>query len=114
MRNIVIYRIKILNNIGVAFVKLGKYDEAISTLEHCMEEKPDFRTGLNMLLCVHTLEDKDRMREVFQRLLEIPLDADDEDKYVSLSVRLIVHTANTETSKHPHGKHIILQGYIIL
>ncbi len=79
-------RIKLLNNIGVAFVKLGKYDEAISTFEHCMEEKPDFRTGLNMLLCAYTLEDRDRMREGFQRLVEIPPEMDDEDKYVSLNV----------------------------
>uniref|UniRef100_A0A914XBJ9 Intraflagellar transport 88 n=1 Tax=Plectus sambesii TaxID=2011161 RepID=A0A914XBJ9_9BILA len=76
-------RIKILNNIGVAFVKLGKYDEAGSTFEHCMEEKPEFRTGLNLILCAYTLEDREKMKDGFQRLLDIQLDVDDDDKYIS-------------------------------
>ncbi|KAK6042391.1 tetratricopeptide repeat protein [Cooperia oncophora] len=41
-------RINILNNIGVAFIKMGKYDEAMSTFEHCVEERADFKTALNM------------------------------------------------------------------
>lgn len=75
-----------MNNIGVAFVKLGKYDEAVSTFEHCMEEKPEFRTGLNLLLCAYTLEDQEKMKDGFQRLLEIPLEVDDDDKYISHNV----------------------------
>jgi intraflagellar transport protein 88 len=78
-----LHSIKILNNIGVAFVKLGKYDEAGSTFEHCMEEKAQFSTGLNLILCAYTLDDRDKMKDAFQRLLDIPLDIDDDvDKEV--------------------------------
>lgn len=80
-----------MNNIGVSFVKMNKYDEAISTFESCMEEKPDFRAGLNLILCANTLEDREKMREGFQRLLDIPLEAEDEDKYVSHSVSFSRH-----------------------
>ena len=44
-------RIRILNNIGVAFIKMGKYEDALSTFEHCLDEKPDFKTALNLGIC---------------------------------------------------------------
>lgn len=83
-----------MNNIGVTFVKMNKYDEAISTFENCMEEKPDFRAGLNLILCASTLEDREKMREGFQRLLEIQLDVDDEDKYVPHNVQIRLSIIN--------------------
>ncbi|XGW20351.1 hypothetical protein V3C99_003842 [Haemonchus contortus] len=73
-------RIKILNNIGVAFIKMGKYDEAMSTFEHCVDERADFKTALNMVLTAYCLEDADRMRDGFQKLLDVPLDDDEENK----------------------------------
>ncbi|CAJ0594545.1 unnamed protein product [Cylicocyclus nassatus] len=73
-------RIKILNNIGVAFIKMGNYDDAMSTFEHCVEERADFKTALNMVLTAYCLEDADRMRDGFQKLLDVPLDDDEENK----------------------------------
>lgn len=73
-------RINILNNIGVAFIKMGKYDDAMSTFEHCVEERADFKTALNMVLTAYCLEDADRMRDGFQKLLDVPLDDDEENK----------------------------------
>ncbi|EPB69625.1 hypothetical protein ANCCEY_11279, partial [Ancylostoma ceylanicum] len=73
-------RINILNNIGVAFIKMGKYDDAMSTFEHCVEERADFKTVLNMVLIAYCLEDADRMRDGFQKLLDVPLDDDEENK----------------------------------
>ncbi|KAK5981107.1 OSM-5 [Trichostrongylus colubriformis] len=73
-------RINILNNIGVAFIKMGKYDEAMSTFEHCVEERADFKTALNMVLTAYCLEDADKMRDGFQKLLDVPLDDDEENK----------------------------------
>ncbi len=69
-----------LNNIGVAFVKLGQYEEAANTFEHCMEERGDFSTGLNLVLTTYCLEDPDKMKEAFQRLVDIPLLIDSEFK----------------------------------
>ncbi|KAK6730663.1 hypothetical protein RB195_007251 [Necator americanus] len=37
----------VLNNIGVASIKMGKYDDAMSTFEHCVDERTDFKTALN-------------------------------------------------------------------
>ncbi|WKX92854.1 hypothetical protein Q1695_010691 [Nippostrongylus brasiliensis] len=73
-------RINILNNIGVAFIKMGKYDDAMSTFEHCVEERADFKTALNMALTAYCLEDADRMRDGFQKLLDVPLDDEEDSK----------------------------------
>uniref|UniRef100_A0A0R3S787 TPR_REGION domain-containing protein n=1 Tax=Elaeophora elaphi TaxID=1147741 RepID=A0A0R3S787_9BILA len=74
-------RIKIMNNIGIAFIKCGEYDEADSTFEHCMNEKVNYNTALNFILTAYCLNDIDKMKDGFQRLLDIPLLIDDETKY---------------------------------
>ncbi|CAG9538646.1 unnamed protein product [Cercopithifilaria johnstoni] len=74
-------RIKIMNNIGVAFIKCGEYDEADSTFEYCMNEKSNYNTALNFILTAYCLNDIDKMKDGFQRLLDIPLLIDDETKY---------------------------------
>lgn len=38
-------RLKILQNIGTVFVKMGRYSDAITSFEHIMEERADFKTG---------------------------------------------------------------------
>ena len=38
-------RLRILQNIGIVFVKMGQYADAITSFEHIMEEKADFKTG---------------------------------------------------------------------
>lgn len=38
-------RLRILQNIGTVFVKMGQYADAITSFEHIMEEKADFKTG---------------------------------------------------------------------
>lgn len=38
-------RLRIMKSIGLVFVRMGQYADAITSLEHIMEEKPDFRTG---------------------------------------------------------------------
>ena len=39
-------RLKILQNIGSVFVKMGQYADAITSFEHIMSEQPDFKTGI--------------------------------------------------------------------
>ena len=34
-----------MKNIGVVFVKMGQYADAITTYEHIMSDKPDVETG---------------------------------------------------------------------
>ena len=73
---------KILNNIGVAFIKLGEYEEAANTFGYCMEERADYGTALNLILTAYCLENVDKMKESFQQLVDIPRFVDDEPKYI--------------------------------
>ncbi|XP_067008666.2 intraflagellar transport protein 88 homolog isoform X2 [Anabrus simplex] len=94
-------RIKIMHNIGIVFVKMGQFNEACSSFEYIMQEKPEFATGLHLILCHYALGDKDRMKRGFQMLLEVPLNIDDEDRYNSLSddptANLILEVIKTDS-----------------
>ncbi|KAE9419692.1 hypothetical protein Angca_005010 [Angiostrongylus cantonensis] len=90
-------RINILNNIGVAFIKMGKYDDAMSTFEHCVDERADFKTALNMVLTAYCLEDADRMRDGFQKLLDVPLDDDEDNKHNDKDDVLMAQVLNNDS-----------------
>uniref|UniRef100_A0A914DVC1 Intraflagellar transport protein 88 homolog n=1 Tax=Acrobeloides nanus TaxID=290746 RepID=A0A914DVC1_9BILA len=79
-------RIKMLNNIGIALVKLGKYEDALVTFEECMDFHGDYSTALNLILAAYCLDDNEKMREAFQRLVDIPLLIDDEHKYMEQDI----------------------------
>uniref|UniRef100_A0A7E4VAE4 TPR_REGION domain-containing protein n=1 Tax=Panagrellus redivivus TaxID=6233 RepID=A0A7E4VAE4_PANRE len=74
-------RCKIQNNIGVTNVRLGLYEEAFANFEECMDNTEDYAVGLNLILCAYCLDDTDKMREAFQKLVDIQPLADDEAKY---------------------------------
>ncbi|KAL8578100.1 Intraflagellar transport protein 88 [Nucella lapillus] len=76
-------RTKIMQNIGLVFVKMGQYSDAITSFEHIMSESPNFKTGFNLLLCYFALGDRSKMHSAFQKLLTVDLKTDDEDKYLS-------------------------------
>ncbi|KAI6203458.1 hypothetical protein M3Y94_00559000 [Aphelenchoides besseyi] len=64
---------RILGNIGVALVKLGRYEDAMAAFEECLETSGgDYGAALNLILAAYCLEDTDKMREAFQRLVDIP------------------------------------------
>lgn len=66
-------RSKIIRNIGVAFVRLGQFQDAIASFEQIMEGQPDVQTGFNLFLCYYALGEREaeKMRRVFTRLLAI-------------------------------------------
>ncbi|XP_031439031.1 intraflagellar transport protein 88 homolog isoform X2 [Clupea harengus] len=78
-------RIKIMQNIGVVFVKMGQYSDAITSFEHIMSECPNIKSGFNLILCYYAIGDRDRMKKSFQKLISAPLGIDDEDKYIPAS-----------------------------
>ena len=78
-------RIKIMQNIGAVFVKMAQYNDAVTSYEHIMSEKPDFQSGLNLILCYFALGDKEKMTKSFNKLLTVNLGLDDEDKYTANS-----------------------------
>ena len=74
-----------MHNIGILFVKMGQYNDACSSFEWIMSEQGDFKTGLHLVLCYYATGDKDRMKKGFTQLCEIPLEVEDEDKYLPVS-----------------------------
>ncbi|XP_067121562.1 intraflagellar transport protein 88 homolog isoform X2 [Centruroides vittatus] len=66
-------KIKIMRNIGLAFVQMGLFAEAITSYAYIMNEKPDFKTCLNLLLCYYSLRDQNGMKYCFQQLINIEL-----------------------------------------
>ena len=79
-------RIKILQNIGVVFVRMGQYSDAVTSFEHIMSESPNVRTGFNLILCYYATGDRDRMKKAFQKLIAVPLGIGEEDKYIPTNV----------------------------
>ncbi|KAM6969867.1 intraflagellar transport protein 88 homolog isoform 3-T3 [Aplochiton taeniatus] len=78
-------RIKIMQNIGVVFIRMGQYSDAITSFEHIMSESPNIKTGFNLILCYYAIGDRDRMKKAFQKLICVPLGIDEEDKYIPVN-----------------------------
>jgi len=65
-------RFKIMKNIGIAFVKMGQYQDAMQSFDTVMENMPDHATGFNLVVCFYALGDKEKMKKAFQQLLHVP------------------------------------------
>ncbi|CAI8003550.1 Intraflagellar transport protein 88 homolog [Geodia barretti] len=74
-------RLKILQNIGSVFVKMGQYADTITSFEHIMSEQPDFKTVMNLTLCYYAISDREKLKRCFCRMLQITSGAEDEDRY---------------------------------
>lgn len=81
-------RLTIMQNIAAAFIKQGQYTDAVTSLEHIMSESPTIGTGFNLVVCYYALNDKDRMKLAFQKLLTADLKQEDEEKYLQHSVSI--------------------------
>ena len=83
-------RLKILMNIGIAFIKMSQFADAASSFEAIMEVSPDHHAGkpifkmmlsmkfssrkiigFNLILCYYALGDRERMKKGFQKMLAI-------------------------------------------
>ncbi|KAL7647318.1 UNVERIFIED_CONTAM: hypothetical protein RMT77_000913 [Armadillidium vulgare] len=78
-------KIKIMHNIGLVFVRMSQYAEACTSFEYIMQESPNFKTGLDLVTSYFALEDKDKMKKGFLKLLDCHLDIDDDEKYSASS-----------------------------
>jgi len=73
-------RFKIERNIGLAFVRLGQYQDALQHFSVVMDSVPDHQTGYNLLVCSYALGSVEGMRNAFLRLLEVPnIEEEDDD-----------------------------------
>lgn len=76
-------KLHIHQNIALSFIKMGQFVEAASNYEIIFKERPDFKTGFNLLLCYYALGDRPRMKMCFMELLKIPVKLPDDDDYQS-------------------------------
>ncbi|RKP21372.1 TPR-like protein [Rozella allomycis CSF55] len=60
-------RMKILKNIGLAFVEVGKYHDAITSFENVLDTSGDYQAAFNLILCYYALGDKENMKKCFHR-----------------------------------------------
>jgi len=64
-------RLNTQRNIGLAFVRSGRYREAAEAFAGVMQEGPDHQTGYNLVLCAAALGDADLLRRSFVQLLQV-------------------------------------------
>lgn len=83
---LLLFRIKIMQNIGVTFIKTGQYSDAINSFEHVMSVAPSLKAGFNLILSYFAIGDREKMKKAFQKLIAVPLEIDEDDKYISPSV----------------------------
>lgn len=75
-----------MENIGVAFIKTGQYVDAISSFEEIMSISPNLKAGFNLILCYFAIGNGEQMKKAFKNLIEVPLEVNYEEKYISLNV----------------------------
>jgi intraflagellar transport protein 88 len=64
-------RAHISRNIANACIKLGKYTDAIDSYAESMKSYPDVKTSMNLLLCDIVANKKEKIKEVFNVMLEV-------------------------------------------
>lgn len=74
-------RFKLMRNIGLAFVRMGQYQDALSSFSTVMENVPDHQTGFNLCVSNYAMGDREGMRESFIALISVdqPEDEDADD-----------------------------------
>lgn len=75
-----------MQNIGITFIKTGQYSDAINSFEHIMSMAPNLKAGFNLILSCFAIGDREKMKKAFQKLIAVPLEIDEDDKYISPSV----------------------------
>ena len=66
-----------MRNIGLSFVRMGQYQDALQAFSTVMENVPDHQTGYNLVICAYALGNVEGMRQAFVSLLDIPGFEDD-------------------------------------
>lgn len=73
-------KLKIKKNVATAYLKMKNFGKAIEIYEDVMNDTPDFDVGFNLIVCLYALDDKDKMRTWFERLLMIDIPGLDEEE----------------------------------
>ncbi|XP_030370369.1 intraflagellar transport protein 88 homolog [Scaptodrosophila lebanonensis] len=62
-------RLKITENIGVLFVRMGQYADAASSFEFIMSERANIRSGIHLLLCYYAMGDIEKIKSTFRNFV---------------------------------------------
>ncbi|XP_073963690.1 intraflagellar transport protein 88-like protein nompB [Choristoneura fumiferana] len=90
-------RMKVMHNIGLLLVRMGKFRDAVTNFQHIMHEQGDFQTGLHLVLCSVALNDAEGGKAAFHAMLDVEpptyhqdITADDENDSYACVVRDVV------------------------
>ncbi|KAF6119090.1 intraflagellar transport 88 [Phyllostomus discolor] len=72
-------------NMGNIYLKQRNYSKAINSFEHIMSTAPNLKAGFNLILSYFAVGDREKMKKAFQKLIAVPLEIDEDDKYISPS-----------------------------
>lgn len=72
-------RLKITENIGVLFVRMGSYSDAASSFEFIMSERGDIKSGIHLVLCYYALGDVEKIKTAFRSLCDVQAGETDTD-----------------------------------
>ncbi|XP_050362517.1 intraflagellar transport protein 88 homolog [Nymphalis io] len=64
-------RMKVMHNIGLLLVRMGKFRDAVTNFQHIMHEQGDFQTGLHLVLCSVALDDAEGGKAAFHAMLDV-------------------------------------------
>jgi len=72
-------RLKIRENIGILFIRMGSYSDAASSFEFIMTERANIRSSIHLLLCYFALGDVEKVKLAFRRLCDVQTEAIESD-----------------------------------
>ena len=70
-----------MQNIGLSFVRLNQFADAITSFEYIMSEKIDAINAFHLIICNYALGDRQQMKQCFSKLLEVNSEDLFEEKY---------------------------------
>jgi intraflagellar transport protein 88 len=77
-------KLKIKKNVGLALVKQKRFGKGIEVYEDIMNDQPDFDVGFNLIVCLYSLGEREKMRTWFERLLLIDIPGQEEEEQQEL------------------------------
>ena len=78
-----------MQNIGLSFVRLAQFADAIASFEYIATERGDLdpQTAFHLVVCYYAIGDSDKMKYYFNKLLQCKVEDQFEDRYGHHEVR---------------------------
>ncbi|XP_073848109.1 intraflagellar transport protein 88-like protein nompB [Musca autumnalis] len=94
-------RLKITQNIGILFVRMGQYADAAASFEFIMSERADIRSGIHLILCYYAMGDVDKIKSTFRNLCDVqPMEAEKDLDNENSILKLQQHVVSEQQSNH--------------